>query len=293
MPQHRLPHFTSVVGAIALLVASSSCASPTANSTRTWKFAPRDLDYPVYIADPRRSTFGIVSLTTSDSEIEGAGNSRNLVRIGARYGILRWGDPDERKGTVQLDGEVGFLGQFDRDNSTDNIGWDGIYGAFLSWRALEQLAFQIGVKHDSSHVGDEFIESTGRQRINYTREEFVAGISYGFARYWRTYAEYAWAYDIRNEDIMERGRVQGGLEFQSGRVFESSTARLFGALDVSSFEENDWDANVNVQAGFAWPGDGKGSVWRVGVEYYDGRVNMGEFFQEDERYFGFGAWLDL
>ena len=33
--------------------------------------------------------------------------------------------------------------------------------------------------------------------------------------------------------------------------------------------------------------------WRFGIEYYDGRAQLGEFFQDDERYISIGLWLDL
>src|SRR5688500_14233481 len=91
------------------------------------RFAPGELLYRDYVADPRRPTFGFSLLSAGRSEIPEAGDSRYAVRMGARFGILRW----ERAGASplwQLDGNMGFLAQFDRENSTDNLGWDGLYG---------------------------------------------------------------------------------------------------------------------------------------------------------------------
>jgi hypothetical protein len=34
-------------------------------------------------------------------------------------------------------------------------------------------------------------------------------------------------------------------------------------------------------------------TWRLGVELYDGRPNLGEFFQDSEAHVALGVWLDL
>ncbi len=48
-------------------------------------------------------------------------------------------------------------------------------------------------------MGDEYAERTGRLRINYTREEFLAGISGELGDRWRVYGEAAYGYDLRSE----------------------------------------------------------------------------------------------
>jgi hypothetical protein len=256
------------------------------------RFGPKELLYPVYLADPRRPTFAVTPIYTSDSDIEEAGDRRYGIRMGARIPFARYGVEGRRVGSFQLDGEIGFLGEFDRDSSTDNIGWDGIYGLFLTWRATEDLAFLVGAKHDSSHIGDELIESTGRTRVDYTREELVAGLSYELSPLWRTYAEYGRAYDLRNDAIMERGRVQAGLEIVSRPTLFGGRFAPYGALDVTLYEENDWRRGLTLQSGVLRRTEAR-AVWRFGVELRDGRSAIGEFFQDDEESLAFGAWLDL
>jgi hypothetical protein len=260
-----------------------------------WKlqFAPGTFLYPRYLADPRRPTLGFTGVEAGDSEITGAGTSRYGVRIGQRFSVARiYHDGAFQRG-FQLDAEVGFSGQFDRDNSTDNIGWDGLYGLHLSWLGRQGLSLRFGLFHDSSHLGDEFIESTGRTRIGYTREEVLLGTSWAFADEWLAYGEYGHAYGLRNEQLMEPGRLQFGLEFQREPRFWDGRLGWYAAGDLSSYEEDAWDPNLTLQAGLTFGGGSPGALLRVGLEYYDGRSQIGELFQSREAHLAWGLWLDL
>ena len=268
--------------------------APEAAQAESWRieFAPPDVLYPAYVADPRRPVFALTMIDVSESDIPAAGNTRYGIRMGARFGILDFIPPGDAGGGLQFAGEVGFLGQFDRDNSTDNIGWDGLYGFHLAWRARPDLVLRLGMAHDSSHIGDEYIENTGATRIEYTRQEYLFGVRYAPWTILDTYAEYGWAYDLRNEDLMEEGRVQFGLELEPEPTLWSRRLAPFAALDVSAYEEDDWEQNVTVQVGLVHPAAG-GGHWRMGLEYYDGRSPIGEFFQDRERHLALGLWIDL
>ena len=85
------------------------------------------------------------------------------------------------------------------------------------------------------------------------------------------------------------GRLQLGLEYQ--RSDARRGFQPYAALDVSLYEEDDWKANGTLQTGFVRKTSG-GSVWRVGVEFYDGRSVIGELFQEREAHFAYGIWID-
>jgi hypothetical protein len=258
-----------------------------------WSLAPAEVLYRTYVADPRRPVFALTMVDVNESDIADAGDTRYGIRMGARFGILQLHPSDDPAGGVQLAGEIGFLGQFDRDNSTDNLGWDGFYGFHLAWQARPELVLRLGIAHDSSHLGDEYIENTGRQRIEYTREELVVGMRYDLHASLGTYLEYGHAYTTRNEDLMEAGRVQLGLEFEPEPTWWNRRLAPFAALDVSAYQEDDWEENLCVQLGVVLPGAGRGAAWRVGLEYYDGRSTIGEFFQERERHVAFGLWLEL
>ena len=63
------------------------------------------------------------------------------------------------------------------------------------------------------------------------------------------------------------------------------------ALDLQSWEERDWRLDLALQAGLRF--DSLGRVWRLGVQYTDGRVPLGEFFQYTEAALAVGLWLEI
>ena len=262
-------------------------------SGERWRFQPipeGDL-YPLYIADPHHSGFMLQLMSFERTEIFDSGKNRFGLKLGGRFGLFRVHPAGAPERGLQVSLEAGFLGQFDRANSQDNIGWDGIYGLIFSLRTSEALAFRFGVHHTSSHVGDEYAERTGRLRINYTREEFLAGISGELGDRWRVYGEAAYGYILRTEPIQEPGRAQLGVEYESAPLLWNNRVGWYATADGSAYEERDWDINVSVQAGFAMRTNER--TWRFGVEHYDGRSLIGEFFQDDERYTALGLWLSL
>lgn len=291
-----------LTGLICLLMSGSAAGAETAvdedltfSLGGTWRLAvsPGGDLYPGYIADPLRPGFALRKLNVTDSEIPGSGTDRYSFTLGGRYGLLRLFADTAPAMAFQIDIYGAFLGQFDIENSSDNIGWDGLYGLILSWSNGNGLALKLAMQHDSSHVGDEYMERTGRERINYTREEWAAGISYRFFDLFRIYGEGGYGYDLRNDALQEPGRVQGGIEIEDRDRFLGGRLGYYAALDVGAYEESDWDADTSVQAGLTVPVDRFLQEIRVGAFYRDGRSPMGEFFQRRERWWGLGLWIDF
>jgi hypothetical protein len=248
--------------------------------------------YPVYIANPIRPTMAINRVMVSDSEIAEAGDTRYTLRLGGRLNFLRVHPVGEPGRGFQVDVEAAFLGQFDADHSLDNIGWDGIWGLLLTWANGAGLAAKLATQHDSSHVGDEYAERTGRERINYTRAEVAFGLSLAFFSHWRVYGEAAYAYDMRNVQLQAPWRVEGGLEFEDAHRFWKGRLGYYAAIDVTAYEESDWERDITVQAGLVLPVTGLVRTYRLGVEYRDGRSIIGEFFQDEETHWALGLWVD-
>ncbi|NIL96082.1 MAG: DUF1207 domain-containing protein, partial [Planctomycetales bacterium] len=46
------------------------------------------------------------------------------------------------------------------------------------------------------------------------------------------------------------------------------------------------------QAGWAWRGSGTGSLFRAGLQYYNGKSSQFQFFNESEQQTGFALWYD-
>jgi hypothetical protein len=244
--------------------------------------------YAPYAADPRRPNFALQYMYFTASDIPDSGRRRYGIKFGGQFELLQRhpaGAPDRG---WQLAIEAGFIAQFDRDRSYDNIGWDGVYGAIVSVRPSDAFAFRFGLHHVSAHVGDEYAERTGRQRLNYTRGEYIAGARWSVHRRWQLYGELGRAYDLRNDEVQRRGRWQLGLEYAAPW---RAGLEWYAGLDVFATEERGWQRDTTLQAGVALR-DGP-RTWRLGIEHYRGRALMGEFFRHDERHLALGLWLDL
>jgi len=251
---------------------------------------PQTQLYPNYIANPLRSTFSAQTLFFEKTSIANTSRRRFDLKIGGRLGIYRWQSATNKQQAWQLTLEGGFHGQFDAGNSEDNIGWDGIYAMSIDVRLSENFAYRIGVHHISSHIGDELAERTGRTRINYTRQETRLGLMWLFKSHWQSYAEIGWGHDLRNKTVQQPWRTELGIQYEKLHGFFQHVG-LYAALDLSSYEENNWNINTNLQFGIVSAQDER--HWRLGLEYYDGRAQIGEFFQDNEKYIGLGLWIDI
>jgi hypothetical protein len=256
--------------------------------TKVW-FPGGDF-YPRYIADPLRPQNALTLQWLSDTEIPETGAARFGLRLGGSYGIYRWHQEGQPAIGWQLTFEGGFAGQFDLEWSWDNTGWDGFYGLYLSRMLSPRLGFRFGSQHNSSHIGDEYSERTGRKRIHYTREEAVLGVAWNAQPRTTLYSELGWGNGLRGSMTF---RLEAGAQWVSAQKYWKNRASRFAAIDLRTYEETDWSTRMTVQAGYWIPVGDRGSVHRVAFEYGTGRSVMGQFLWERETYFSFGWYYDF
>ncbi len=291
----RLPRPTRAAACIAVACASlvlwdrDAAAAPGLDAGGFDLFPP-SRGYPTYTADPRRPEFSVAILGYPDPEIADSGNRRFGLTLGGRFGLLRLEPRARPERGWQLDIEAGFTGQFDIEHSLDNVGWDGLYSLLVSTKLAEKVSFQIGAKHVSSHVGDEFAERTGRKRIGYTREELAVGLASVIHERWRSYAEAGWDFSPKEEIGQAPIRLQAGLVYEAEGTLARGQSGWYAAADLGAMEERDWHLDLSLQVGFRFPSGGR--LWRTGIAIRDGSVPIGEFFQTDETYIALGLWLE-
>ena len=263
-------------------------SDPVAGTERLY-FAPGNL-YPPYAADPFRVGFGFEPVHVSKLRIPDTSKTRVSLRAGGLLTVLR----SEKEGRPDVGWQISLLGGFndqnDVINSLDNIGWDGRYGILFMTAPRPGLAFKFGLLHVSSHVGDEYMERTGRKRIGYTRQELAIGASWYATDRWRLYAETGKALSTTNRD-QDPWRGQFGLEYESAPVLWRRRAAWYAAVDVQAMQERDWRCDISFQTGFLVRATGR--TWRLGGAWYNGRPMIGEFFQYTERYLSVGLWIDI
>ena len=264
---------------------------PTLLMAEESRWFPSEHLYPTYLADPYALGFHIQVRSYQDATIPQTGSSRWDLKTGAPLLLYEERDASNAQHGWQMIFLGGLRGQFDMNNSQNNIAWEGMFGLRAVFRYHDNFTWHFGVKHFSSHVGDEYIESTGHTRVGYTRDEFRAGFAWLVRDHLTFYSDVGYAYSLSDEDLQDDGQVQFGLQFEKPGLLLDGKAGWYWALDISSYEEDDSDNNITLQTGVDMRTHDR--RWRFGLEYYDGRSQYGEFFQDRDKYTGIGVWIDI
>lgn len=174
-------------------------------------------------------------------------------------------------------------------NNTDYVASDFRFG-FPFTAAWNNWSAKIAYEHTSTHLGDDLVTDTGREKRANIRDELVLGLAYRFGEQVRVYGQ--WGYASSETPLGGRpNRFDCGVEWSRQRA-TGSRGQPFAALDLESREEQDFDGNTSLQFGWQWQGDALRPSFRVAVELYDGRSHFGQLFQDREQYAGIGLFLD-
>jgi hypothetical protein len=211
------------------------------------------------------------------------------IALGGRVGIVRYGNhEDAMPDGWQLDLEGAAFPRLDLDEDRDLVSADFRAGVPLTygegpWRS--KLAYY----HLSSHLGDEFLlKNPTVTRYNYSRDVIVLGQSYYLTPDWRTYGEAGWAF---YSDVGGEWEFQFGLDYSpiADWGFRGSP---FAAINGHLREELSFGGNVVVQLGWQWRQAASGHLFRVGLEYFNGKSDQFEFFNRYENKVGLAVWYD-
>jgi hypothetical protein len=216
--------------------------------------------------------------------IEKADDSKIENVLATHLAVFRFGD---RGIGLELEAEGAAFGRFDFNENWDMDGVDFRFGFPIVYRA-GTAALKLHPWHITSHLGDEFIERTGRKRISYARNEIALGISWEVSPQWRVYVEGGYA--VARDDLNEPWRVMAGVE-TVGRHLGPSWPETFAALNLTAHEETDWGVQLNVEAGVWLRPEGSHRGIRIGIGYFRGPSPLTQFFNENEEYWTFGFSL--
>jgi Protein of unknown function (DUF1207) len=260
-------------------------------STRAIRLFPTGDIYPVYVADPHRPTNAIVQAFYARTRVPEASSPRTSLAGGGRFGVLRIDSGATGGRFWQVSIEAGLDAIFDSQSKLDAIGWDGNYGLTVTTATTTSpLAFKVALLHLSAHLGDEYEARTGIQRINYTREEAAFGAAWRFRPRWRAYGEAGVAYIMRSDE-QARWRWQSGVEYEARPTVFGGLMAWYGAADFSALEERDWRLDTAVQGGLVTRSGNR--TYRMFVQWYDGRVPLGQFTRFSEASVSLGLKVDL
>ncbi|HWL11249.1 MAG TPA: DUF1207 domain-containing protein [Planctomicrobium sp.] len=280
-PQSQNPYTSQEAMPPGLLsgVGAHQIISPTWR----WTLLPQGFLYRTYwasAAEPRLST----------QYLKDVGGQRYLdSHIGGRIGLVRFGERYAEEG-FQLDILGGAKLRQDAENNLDMTGTDYRYDIPLTYRRGPH-AWKFGFYHVSSHAGDEYmVRHPTFNRIDYYRDSLYLGYSYNPSPELRIYGEADYAF---SRDFAEPWHFQFGFDYGPAHPTGIRGAPFF-AINGHLREELDFGGNVNLQAGWAWRGEGlNAGTLRTGLFFYNGGSPQYTFYDNSEQQIGWGLWYDF
>jgi hypothetical protein len=238
------------------------------------------------IADPKQPHF-FVSFNHFRSS--GAQYTMASVGFGETFGIYRFLGSREGDG-LQLSVEGALFAQFNLDTpSYDLINADYTIGFPATYR-LGDNSLRFRIYHQSSHLGDEFLQSVNPpERVNLSYE----AIELIYSREWRVWRVYGGGeYLIHKEPSdLEPMSAHWGIEYCGSKPLVWN-GRPIAGVDMKSFEEHNWSIDTSVKFGleFGHPNPGQRRL-RLMAEWYKGFDPRGQFYNNKVEYYGMGVSL--
>lgn len=293
----------SGIAARCLLYAFAAilvCVPVSAHAQAGDWLLPRTRYFAHSIADPLAPRFGLGLLATDllrtrgperlPFELSDSADAAHDVQATAALGgtlplasLREW----EGGGAVLLVEAAAFARFRIEYPSRDDLGTDWFISLPVEVRHRDWSG-RVAVMHRSSHLGDEFMISSGAERIEFGHEalELTAARTLGATR---IYGGGAWVFRS-NTQVEMRTRGLGWhdrVELRAGAEHSwvlGSMGEAFGGVDVQTSERTDWRTSLALVAGAGLTHGGR-SI-RLLARFHDGVSRLGEFFLTDERYFG-------
>jgi hypothetical protein len=221
-------------------------------------------------------------LTTLDDE------STIDTAVGAEFGLGRLTSETMPQESFQLGAMAAAFTRFNQKRmlvATDFRAGIPLTYAKGPWQA--KLAYE----HTSAHLGDDYMESTGRKAITYSRDEVVVGLARRFRDQFRLYGQMGYAFAASSSIHSNRDRYDWGIEW-SKQQRTGLRGQPFVAFDMDLRSYQDYEANITVQFGWQWKEMQSPRSTRLAVEFYNGKSPFGQFFLDSESWVGVCAFLD-
>lgn len=268
---------------------------------------PRVHHFESPLADPMEPRFGIALLATNLLASRGAERPRFFIAdsadasfdvqaaaaVGGTLPLIRVAEWDD--GGVVIGGQVAAFARFRMEYpSRDDIGTDWFVSMPVEIRD-GAWSGRVEIGHRSSHLGDEFIQFTGAERIEFGHESIDMLAAYTWPGIGRLYGGGSWifrsntAFEMRMRGLGEHDRVQ--LQIGADGAWDRGGMwHAYGGVDLQAAERSDWRTQLALTGGVGVRA--RDRTARLLVRFFDGVSPLGEFFLTDERYFGLELVLE-
>lgn len=253
---------------------------------RTIGFLPPTRVFEEVLADPRWPATGVAYQHVIDGNFETIG----AASFGLTAPLYGWRTD---RTTWQIGIQGGVFSIFDLDvPSRDLLNTDYLVALPLHARR-GRLAGQLRLLHESSHLGDEFMEHADVDRENVSFEEVDLLASYDLTPAWRVYAGGGAVVQSRT-DLVGDFSAQLGGEFRGTEPWLDSLTYPVAGVDLQAGNGADWRPAISGRGGLEVRPDLVGDrTVQLLLEYFDGALPHGQFRDREARYVGFGLRLPL
>jgi hypothetical protein len=293
--------------AVAAVTWAAVDADGAAGQSSSWnRFMPGTSLFQPLMADPLEPRFTLGLLHTNLLEAQGPerppffvteDDERDVVAavgIGMAFPFVElktW-----EGGGLNLTGHVGVFSRFRIENpSRDDMGQDWVVGGGLELLKNE-FAGRLRIHHRSSHLGDEFTQSTTAQRIEFGGEALEGVVAYNDRTGVRLYGGGSFIFHsntastaiLRSLQRDDRFTAQLGAD---GEWYKWSGGHvgLHGGIDWQAAQRTKWQSGVSALGGVAFRRENRDHAreLRLSLRYYTGPSPMGEFFLTREQFVHF------
>jgi len=292
--------------------------SPFLIPLNRWNLKVVGLDhiYPTYLADPLGNRFEAAAQFfqyadydyTDEVNQNGKYMGHLTVFPAARLSLFQFRPKSNPK--LGIEGEVGVMTPCHmRQGNNDFIGLDGVYYFAIAARPTEWLSLRFSKHHICTHIGDEFAKRTTlsvtdrdpmyKQGPTMDDFRFAALVKplwflgrpeldilkvYAEVGYFDPGSDFlglrkSWPNDYAYMNYM------GGVELE---YYFTQKLRwlggVFAAANVSAYQQNGFSKNINITAGYILPQERNKLRLRLGVQFYNGRSLVNEFYNRKEKF---------
>ena len=287
-----------------LLVLLLLCASPAAGQ----RLLPDVRYFRTPIADPFAARTAVALQHTNVLETQGperpaftlpdpddaASDVVAAVGIGSIIPLIQLSQSPS--GGVLMYADARVFSRFRIEyESRDDMGQDWFVGGGFEMQH-NAWSGRAAIIHRSSHLGDEFIEMTGAERIEFGSEQVDVTAAYDVPGIARVYGGGSWIFrsylgwepQLVALGVRDRALLQFGAD-NMWRPWQGPLA-VYAGIDLQTAERTDWDMGFAAAAGI---GVQARRSFRLMARLYDGPSTMGEFFLTPERYFALELVAEL
>ncbi len=263
-----------------MLVCLATLGVP-ATSRAQDRFFPDVASFELPIAAPRPAAFSGRIIKESIGDDAFGDEVEADVGIGENFPILA-----VRRGRrpVTLGFGVVASGRFSLDDSRTALISNDWQVGFTLHADLAPWELALEAYHESSHLGDEYIQRFGASRLDWTREVVAlwAGYRTGGLRFMGS---------VGNAVVDELGLSpwlgQAGVDYRAGRVSPLGLAAqpLLG-IYVAGGSATGWRLSTSAKLGLAFSGARVGRELRLSLVGHDGLSTQRQFYRSRSRYVG-------